>query len=266
MSRGIVAALSAAAVLTATVLVTGPSGAGPDKIQFPANWPSFTLYTTVDRHDIKQYRELYASSPDAVQAMKDGRPLPHGTVLVLVQYKARVDAAGSPLKDANGRFLKGDRIGIAVMEKRAGWGVEYPPDLRNGEWEYSAFTADGAFNDKANHTACFQCHKPHERQDFVISLAKVKGGTGSAAGGAADVTITGFAFTPTKVTVAPGAAVTWLNYDDSPHQIAVTAGAADRGPVLTQGQRYAHTFRAPGVYDYICGLHPSMKGQVEVKP
>ena len=48
-------------------------------------------------------------------------------------------------------------------------------------------------------------------------------------------------------------------------QVAVTTGAPVRGPVMTRGQTYAHTFSAPGVYDYMCGLHPSMKGQVEVK-
>lgn len=29
--------------------------------------------------------------------------------------------------------------------------------------------------------------------------------------------------------------------------------------------RPSHTFDAAGVYDYICGLHPNMKGSVEVK-
>jgi plastocyanin len=265
MSRVTAVIAMIALTVTAGLLVTRPSGAGPEKIQFPANWSSFVLYTTVDRYDVKQYRELYASSPEAVQAMKDGKPLPHGTVLVLVPYKAQVDAQGNPVKDGNGRFLKGDRVGVNVMEKQPGWGAEYPPDLRNGEWEYSAFSPDGKFNDKANYQACFQCHKPHEGQDFVISLAKVRGGTASAATGTADVTIAGFAFGPSKLTVAPGRAVRWVNNDDSPHQVTVTTGAPGRGPVMTRGQSYAQTFATPGVYDYICGLHPAMKGQVEVK-
>ena len=46
------------------------------------------------------------------------------------------------------------------MEKRTGWGTEYADDIRNGEWEYQAFTADQTVNDKANLTACFTCHKP----------------------------------------------------------------------------------------------------------
>ena len=38
---------------------------------------------------------------------QEGKPLPHGTVLTLVQYKAQVDPQGNPVKDSKGRFLKG---------------------------------------------------------------------------------------------------------------------------------------------------------------
>jgi len=150
------------------------------------------------------------------------------------------------------------------MEKRQGWGAEYPGDLRNGEWEYSAFGTDGRFNANANYTGCFQCHKPHEKQDFVISLAGLMGGGGTTGTGAPDVRISGFSFGPPRLTAAPGQAVMWINNDDSPHQITLTASKA-RGPVLTKGQSYSHTFAAAGTYDYVCGLHPNMKGQVEVK-
>ena len=97
--------------------------------------------TTVDRPDNKQYRELY-STPEAIAALKAGQPIPSGTVLTLVQFKAKLDAAGDPEKDANGRFIKGELVGYTVMEKRAGWGAEYADDIRNGEWEYQAFKAD----------------------------------------------------------------------------------------------------------------------------
>ena len=48
---------------------------------------------------------------------------------------------------------------------------------RNGDWEYAAFTADKKPNAKANANtkACFDCHLPHAGQDFVISLAGLKG-------------------------------------------------------------------------------------------
>jgi hypothetical protein len=62
------------------------------------------------------------------------------------------------------------------MEKQAGWGAEYPAELRNGEWEYQSFRADKSVNDKANLKACFECHKPLEsRKDFVFSYDKLAG-------------------------------------------------------------------------------------------
>src|SRR4030095_14721210 len=139
------------AVTLAALVV--PGTAGPDKIAFPANWKDHVLYTTVDRYDIKQHRELYASTRAAVDAMKAGRPLPDGTVLTLIHYKAQADAAGNPVKDARGRFVKGDLIAHTVMEKRAGWGTEYPAEWRNGEREDDAFGADGKLNAKATYDA-----------------------------------------------------------------------------------------------------------------
>ncbi len=168
--------------VTAAVVLGSASGAllgysalaGGDKVAFPENFDKGTLYAIVDRYDIKQYRELYAT-PAAVEAVRKGQPIPSGTVLTLVQYKAQVDAAGNPTKDANGRFQKGDLVAYAVMEKRAGWGTEYKDDIRNGEWEYQVFGPDKKVNDKANLNGCFQCHKPHAGLDFVISLASLKG-------------------------------------------------------------------------------------------
>jgi len=248
-------------------LASVPGSAGPEKIAFPANYKDHVLYATVDRYDNKQYRELYGTA-DAVKAVREGKPIPSGTVLTLVQYKAQVDTAGNPVKDANGRFIKGDLVGVTVMEKRTGWGTEYPDDIRNGEWEYTAFTADLKFNDKANYKACFQCHKPHAQQDYVISLARLSGqapgGAVAMKSGPGDVGIAGFAFGPGKLTIGPGQYVTWTNADDSPHQITLTA-SQERSPVLLKGQSHTQAFAAPGNYEYVCGLHPAMKGTVEVK-
>ena len=118
--------------LTAAVLTAQRTSAGPEKIAFPATYKDGVLYATVDRYDIKQYRELYGT-PEAVKAARDGKPIPSGSVLTLVQYKAQVDAQGNPIKDASGRFVKRDLVAYTVMEKRTGWGTEYPEDLRNGD-------------------------------------------------------------------------------------------------------------------------------------
>ena len=164
----IVATLSLAAVA-----LTMAARAGGDKIAFPENYAKGVLYTTVDRPDNKQYRELYAT-PEAIAAVKAGQPIPSGSVLTLVQHKAKLDADGNPEKDANGRFIKGELVGYTVMEKRTGWGSEYPEEIRNGDWEYQAFKADKTVNDKANLKNCFTCHKPLDKQDFVFSFQAMK--------------------------------------------------------------------------------------------
>jgi hypothetical protein len=169
----IAAATACAALATAFAAVS--ARAGGDLVKFPENYATGVLYTTVDRADNKQYRELYVSPRAAVEAAKKGEALPSGTVLTMVQYAAKLDAQGNPEKDANGRFIKTNVVGYTVMEKQTGWGKEYPANIRNGEWEYQAFRPDKTPNTAANLTGCFNCHKPLDaRQDFVFSYDKLK--------------------------------------------------------------------------------------------
>jgi plastocyanin len=253
--------LSLAALSTGTI-------AGPEKIKFPSDYLKGVLYQTLDRPDNKQYRELYTQA-EVVEAVRKGQPIPHGAVITLVQWSVEQDANGVPLKDSNGRFIKKQIIGHTVMEKRAGWGAEYPPEMRNGEWEYAVFTADGRPNEKANANtkACFTCHLPHARQDFVISLAKLNNTFPAAQtlvkGVKGDVNIASFAFMPARISAAVGKALTFFNGDDTPHQISVSGGP--RTPVFLRGQKASLTLDKPGEYNYICGLHPSLKGVIEVK-
>jgi plastocyanin len=244
-----------------------PALAGGDKVAFPEGYEKGVLYGTVDRYDVKQYRELW-SNKAAVDAVKAGKPIPSGTVLTLVQYKAVVDDKGAPVKDANGRFKKGDLIAYTVMEKRIGWGGEYKDDIRNGEWEYQAFKADKSVNTAAKLEPCFVCHKPHAGQDYVISLARLSGtapGAPATKPAGLNVAIADFLFGPEKVEAKVGQAINWVNADDSPHQVTVSGPNGKRSGIMLKGQSQSLTFDAPGVYAYICGLHPNMKGTVEVK-
>ena len=61
-----------------------------------------------------------------------------------------------------------------------------------------------------------------------------------------------------------GQPVTWVNNDDSPHQITVVS-TKERSPIITKGQSAVLPFNTAGTYEYICGLHPNMKGTIEVK-
>lgn len=62
-------------IVMALLLVATPIAAGPEKVAFPSGYKSHVLYTTVDRPDVKQYRELYAT-PEAIRAAKEGKPIP----------------------------------------------------------------------------------------------------------------------------------------------------------------------------------------------
>jgi Cytochrome P460 len=137
-----------------------------------SSYKNHVHYATVDRPDNKTIREIYIS-PASATVVKPGEPLPHGTVITMEVYRARVDENGEPVKDAEGRFIKGDLTGIFVMEKQPGWGADYPEDIRNGEWEYARFTAEGQRHSNADTTPCFQCHKPLGGQDFVFTQSQL---------------------------------------------------------------------------------------------
>ena len=82
------------------------------------------------------------------------------------------------------------------------------------------------------------------------------------AGGA--VKISGFKFAPDTVNAAANAAIKWTNDDGAPHQVVI-ASKNLKTPVLNKGQSAELKIDAAGSYDYVCGIHPSMKGKVVVK-
>jgi len=254
-------------LLSLAIASTG-AVAGPEKIKFPADYLKGQLYQTLDRPDTKQYRELYTQA-SVVDAVRRGKPIPSGAVLTLVQWNVFEDANGKPLLGPDGRFIKKEVIAHTVMEKQAGWGAEYPASKRNGEWEYQAFNAQGLPNPKANIDACFQCHLPHAKQDFVISLAKLNNtfpgahAVAKAKSAKGDVTVASFQFMPATINAAAGKPLTFLNVDDTPHQVSVANGP--RSAVFLRGQKASITLDKAGDYAYICGLHPSMKGVISVK-
>ena len=77
------------------------------------------------------------------------------------------------------------------------------------------------------------------------------------------VTIDNFSFKPALLTVPVGTTVTWTNHDDIPHSF-VCPGLKARSHVLDTGQSYSLNFEKAGGYDYFCGLHPHMKGRVNI--
>ena len=90
-----------------------------------------------------------------------------------------------------------------------------------------------------------------------------------AAAGPSEVTVKLFRFTPNRLEVPRGRAVTWTNHDDIRH--TVTSGVPDRREVrfdavlAGRGATATVTLGEPGVYPYFCELHHAMRGEIHVQ-
>lgn len=94
-----------------------------------------------------------------------------------------------------------------------------------------------------------------------------QGGTPSPGGAsavrAAKVEIVDFAYVPDPVTIQVGGKVIWLNQDSAPHTATAEDGSFDTG-TLDEGKLKSESFKQAGTYPYVCSIHPSMHGTVEV--
>ncbi len=88
-------------------------------------------------------------------------------------------------------------------------------------------------------------------------------GNRMAAAADAQVIIDNFTFSPTPLNIKVGTTVTWVNHDDIPHSIVCPTLKLHSHPLDTDDS-FACKFDRAGTYDYLCGLHPHMHGQVVV--
>jgi hypothetical protein len=169
--KGLAAAAAIISAAASSFVVMTLADAGAEKVAFP-NYQTHVLYDVLDQPQNKEIREAYVN-PEALKTMRPGQPLPSGTVITMPTFKALLDDKGELVKDVNGRLMRGPLDRIVVMEKRTGWGAEYPADLRNGEWEYGRFRPDGTLGAGVNYNACFTCHKPQAEQDFLFTYSQL---------------------------------------------------------------------------------------------
>ncbi len=96
---------------------------------------------------------------------------------------------------------------------------------------------------------------------LMLALASALPGVARAAD--VQVKIDNFTFGPQKLTVKVGDTVTWVNEDDIPHTVVSTGHF--RSKALDTEDKYSFTFTAPGTFEYFCGLHPHMQGEIVVE-
>lgn len=139
-------------------------------VTLPDGYPNgFTMYQTVNRADINQVRYLYANAV-ALQAAREGRPLPNGSVLVLEQHAAKLGDDKKPVLGSDGYYVRERFLAYAVMGREAGWGRDIPDMLRNEDWNYAVFTPEKKLRAGVNQAECLACHKPLDKTSFTFSL------------------------------------------------------------------------------------------------
>jgi plastocyanin len=74
-------------------------------------------------------------------------------------------------------------------------------------------------------------------------------------------------YLPGQLTVQVGAVVSWVNTGSDGHDVSGTGpGGAWRSGPLAPAERYQRPFDLPGIYDYVCTIHPEMRGRIVVQP
>jgi plastocyanin len=84
------------------------------------------------------------------------------------------------------------------------------------------------------------------------------------AGTAHTVVMEGVAFAPAALTVRAGETVTWVNKDAFPHTATSQDRSFDSGEIAA-ARNWKMVARKRGTFEYVCTLHPGMKGTLVVK-
>jgi len=85
-----------------------------------------------------------------------------------------------------------------------------------------------------------------------------------AATNAAEISIQSFQFVPAILTVKAGTAITWINRDEEPHNV-VSPERVFRSKAIDGGEKFTVVLDKPGTYNYLCAVHPHMRGKIVVE-
>jgi len=79
-----------------------------------------------------------------------------------------------------------------------------------------------------------------------------------------EIVIDNFAFTPARLVVRQGDAITWVNRDIVRHDVTMMDRSGGTGTIQS-GATGSITATTPGTFDYICSRHPGMTGAIVVQ-
>src|SRR5919108_5210734 len=142
-------------------------------VTFPEDYKStFTKYLTINFPATGQVRYYYANQA-ALQAARQGKPLPHGSYLFAEVYAAKRGADGKPVTGADGFYVPEKLLLYTAMESGSGWGKDFPEMLRNADWNYAIFTTEKQHRPGVNQAECLACHKPLDSVSYTFTLKQL---------------------------------------------------------------------------------------------
>ncbi|MBD9510983.1 cytochrome P460 family protein [Ensifer sp. ENS10] len=120
-----------------------------NRVQFPKDLDDLVHYTTVRRSEVAEH---IMTTREAVDAVKNGQPIPDGTHFVLVDHR-------------DGKVRR-----YFVMQKGEGWGNDYPESRRTDDWQFQWFWADKSVNMDENTARCQSCHSSRSGENFLYTF------------------------------------------------------------------------------------------------
>ena len=142
-------------------------------VVFPEGYKTtFSKYHTINFPATRQVRYYFANGA-AMQAAKDGQPLPNGAMLFAEVHSAKLDADKKPLMGSDGFFVADQLLFYTAMARDAGWGQDIPDLLRNEDWNYSVFTLAKQHRPGVNQAECLACHKPLDKVSYTFTLGQL---------------------------------------------------------------------------------------------
>lgn len=151
----------------ATAAAAPPHAATMSAMALPKDFPQGFIEYKREQDEAGKTLTLRYANRLAVEAARAGKPLPEGSVLMTVNY--------TPQIGADGHWKPGAVKNYVGMETRAGWGDAIPPLLRNGNWNYGVWTADGTPRIALQQPRCLACHQPKAADSYVFTLEALKG-------------------------------------------------------------------------------------------
>jgi hypothetical protein len=132
-----------------------------ESLEFPSNYQQdFVHYAAIACPNSQILRQIYAN-PIAVNAAKENKPLPNGSIMVMETHSA--------VSNANGQLTPTSLNNIFIREKRENFGQEHSENLRNGNWKYAWFSSTGSLVSNSE-DSCLSCHTRVKDRDYVFTL------------------------------------------------------------------------------------------------